>query len=530
MDLTTRLRELWQALGPKQRVRIGLALAGTLALVWGFVQFSERVRYGVLYSNISRDDAAQIVAELKSRQLDYRLTANGTIVEVPVHMIDELRLELAGEGLPPGSGVGMEVFDKPAFGLSHFVQGVNYQRALEKELARTIQSLDSVTAARVHLALPEEALFVEETREPSASVVVRLRPGKVVARDRVRAIGNLVSSAVEGLSPEKVSVIDSDGRMLSGGDDPTTRLTASQHEAKRLQEQQIEQTLLSLLEPIVGAGHVRARATVELNMTRVDRVEEQYDPNGAVLRSEEKSKSSRSNGAAAGGAPGTAANLPGGGAAPGGGGDEQSQSSVTNFEINKTVSTISEPVGRLSRQSVAVVVDHVKSETTAEDGTVSMTSEPRSAEEMQKIESLVRAAIGIDPSRNDTLIVENVPFDTAPVVEPEGMDILALLPTILRYVSFPLAVLLLALFVIRPGLAALKAAAARPEPEELPAGGPMTVGQLEAQMLGGGAVAGGEALEGASPLRKKLIEAINEDPETAALVVRNWMNEQPASK
>lgn len=530
MNFNDRMRDLWRGMTAGQRVRIGVALVATLALLWVFTLYANRIRYGVLFTNLSQDDAGRVVAELKDRNVEYRLAANGSIVEVPFERIDDLRMELAADGLTPGGGVGFEIFDKPSFGLSSFVQNVNFQRALERELARTIQSLDAVNQARVHLALPPESVFAEDRAEPSASVVVRLRPGRTMPKDAVRAIANLVASGVEGMRPAAVSVIDGEGRMLSGGDDEASALTATQYEAKREHEQQIEQRLLALLEPIVGRGKVRARANVDLNFQRVDRVQEAYDPNVALVRSEQKSKTTSGGagaagaaGAAPGGVPGAASNLPGGaaGGPPTGPGATQSQSTVTNFELNKTVSTISEPVGNVQRQTVAVVVDHAAVESTATGGAAERATRPRSAEEMRKIEELVRAAIGFDERRRDSLIVQNVPFENPLPLEEDGggaASLLTLLPTILRYGSLPLAVLLLALFVIRPAIAAIRGVGAAAAPVE---GGPPTVAQLEARLAGEAGALG----DGGSNLRARLLEAIREDPQTAALVVRRWMNE-----
>lgn len=308
--------------------------------------------------------------------------------------------------------------------------------------------------------------------------------------------------------------------MLSDGDEPDRQaLSASQLEAKQAMERGIETTLVSLLEPLVGSGKVRARATVDLNMTRVQRVEESYDPNGTVVRSEQKSKTrSQDGGGGSGGVPGTDANLPGGAAAQAANaGRQESQSTVTNFEINKVVSTISEPVGMLARQSVAVVIDHAAPSGTEadDDGGAS----PRSAEEMSKIGDLVRAAIGYDENRGDQVIVQNIPFDAVPVVEEGGGGGAVLWETalkLLRYASLPLAVLLLALLVFRPAIAAVRSlqtpgAAAK---DALPP----TVAELQARLAGQLSGPG----EGGT-LRGRLVQAVSEDPQTAALVIRNWM-------
>ncbi|MCP3979373.1 MAG: flagellar M-ring protein FliF [bacterium] len=517
-DLLTNIRDAFSRLTRKQKIQIALALVGTLGLVWGVSHNATRIRYETLFARLDADDAAQIVSALKERQVPYELSRGGTAVDVPTDLVDELRIEFAGEGMPRGGGVGFEIFDKPTFGLSDFVQSVNYRRALERELARSIQSLESVQSARVHLALPDDSVFVDEQQTASASVVVRLRGATPLPRNRVNAVALLVASAVEGLDASRVSVIDGHGRMLSNGsgDVGDEGLSGTQLETKTAMERRIESTLVSIVEPVVGAGRVRARATVELETARVERVEETYDPDAAVIRSEQRSKR-RNSGSGPGGVPGTTSNLPDAGGArvnAGGGALDESQTVTRNFEINKAVSTIAEPRGTLLRQSVAVVVDHAVAPTDDQDESTEQAPLPRTDEEMQKITALVRAAVGIDEERGDLLIVENVPFDEAliPTIGEEGGNWTGLVLQILRYAALPLSVLLIALLVIRPGIAAFRAM--RPEESE----GPMTIGQLQAQLGEGSA-----QLEGQSSLRMKLIEAARSDPEAAALVVKSWV-------
>ncbi len=510
-------------LSTRQKIQLAAAVLAIVGLLWGVSAYATRVRYGVLFSNVRAEEAGPVLAALKERQVPFRVTAGGSVIEVPLTRVNQLRLELAGDGVLPGSGVGFEIFDKPAFGLSDFVQNVNYRRALERELGRTITSLDSVESARVHLALPPESVFADERRDPSASVVVKLRSGGQVSSQQMRAITHMVASGVEGLDPARVSVIDSHGMLLSGEDEGGHAVSASQVEARQAMERQIESRLVSILEPLVGKNRVRARATVALNMKRVSRVEETFDPNVAVVRSEQKTKSEQLAGGG-GGTPGTSANLPDGNpaAAAGTGSREKSQSAVTNFELNKTVATIEEPVGSLLRQSVAVVVDHASVESTGEDGQPASTEQPRTDEDMQKITEIVRAAIGYDEARGDTLIVQNVPFDqTAREVAelPSGTDIWYTLLTIARVASLPLAVLLIVLLVVRPGIRALRSL--QPDQGQL-GGGPVTVGELQAQLAQGALPAAGET----SSFRSKLIEAAREDPKTAALIVRDWMSDK----
>ena len=526
-----KLKELWSSLSGRQRFQIVASAAGTLLLIWVMVQQAQKVRYATLFTGLGREDSNAIISHLKSEAIPYRLEAGGEVIEVPLEHVDELRLELAAEGRTMG-GVGFEIFDRNGIGDTSTLMDIKYQRALERELARTIESLDSIRQARVHLALPEDTPFLTEDIRPSASVAVALLPGRTVERERVRAIINLVASGVRGLAPNDVAVVDMTGRVLSDpSDGEDGGLTVAQLDTKRSMERRIENTLVDLLEPVVGPGKVRVRATVDLNLRRVDRIEESFDPNGAVVRSEQKSKSKGSQGGAAG-APGAAANIAGGGGGNGSGNASETSSTVTNFEINKTVSTIREPVGSLSRQSIGVVLDHAMTETTADDGTVTREAQPRSPDELQRIEELIKAAIGFDDGREDTLTVTNFPF--APVEEPvaQGTDWMALLPTVLRFATLPLAVLLLALLVVRPAIGALKSASA-PAPA-LPEGGAAdrlpgvpTVAELEAS-LAGGAPSPTELLQMGpvvSPLQQKLIEAIRQDPSAAALVLRSWIDE-----
>ncbi len=518
-----KVRSALARLTPRQKTQLLVAIVATGLLVWLLSVYATRVRYGVLFSNLRTDDASPVIAALKERKVPYRLTGGGAVVEVPVERVDELRLELAGDGLPRGGGVGFEIFDKPSFGLSDFVQNVNYRRALERELSRTIQGLESVESARVHLALPPEAVFADERRQPSASVVVKLRAGRSLSQNQVRAIGHLVASGVEGLDATRVSVIDGNGRMLSdgSGEDGGESLTASQLDAKRSIEAGIETTLVSILEPVVGSGRVRARATVELNLARVQKVEETYDPDTAVVRSEQKTKSRRSN-SGSGGVPGTASNLPGGSpvAAAGSSGAEESQSTTTNFEMSKTVSTIAEPSGTLTRQSVAVVVDNAITEAPGADGKAERKSTPRADEEMKKITDLVRAAAGIDENRGDVLIVQNVAFEptatSAAEIEAQRGDRWRLWLMIARYAALPIAVLLVLLFLVRPGLSAIRSLKSQPGGP----GSPPTVAELQASLSAGALPVGGGPGDG---LRRKLIEAAGSDPEAAALVVRGWI-------
>ena len=528
MNPLLKLREFWEALDGRQRTRIVVAAVGTIATLWLFVMFANRVRYEVLATRLSPEDSLAIINELKAADVPYRLRSGGSVIEVPSEQVDDLSINFAGKGLMAHGGDGFDLFDQSSLGESSFTLNVRYQRALEEKLARTVESLASVAKARVHLAIPEESLFLDEDEPVTASVAIELRRGAGVGKEQVQAIANLVASGVERLSPENVAVVDLAGRLLHSRDDGP--LSNSQDDAKRTAERRIEKQLIDLIEPIVGRGKVRARATVELKLTQIERVEERYDPDGAVVRSEQKSKA-KGGGSAPAGIPGAQANLGGGGAA--GTQDSESSNTLTNFEINKTVSTIREPVGTISRQSIAVAIDHAPptdGDDAAGEGGAAADSQPRSPEEMRKIEELVRAAIGFDEDRGDTVIVSNVPFAPVEPIE-EGLDLMALLPLLMRYGSLLLAILVLVLFVVRPGMQVMKSLGAPPSATPALAGAGagadgalQTVGEAESELES--AAAGIEISAVSTPLQERLIQAIREDPQTAALVVRSWIEEE----
>ena len=508
-----QIRDLLARLTPGQKARLIVAGALTAAAVWGLVAVANRVRYETLFSNLEPEDAGLIVAKLQESKIDHRLEAGGTAVAVPAEKVAEVRLSLASEGIPRGGGVGFEIFDRSGFDVSDFVQNVNYQRAMERELGRTIEALDAVSKARVHLVLPARTLFAADGPEAKASVVVKLYRGHALRSEETLAIAHLVSSAVRGLAPEKVSIVDTDGRMLKDGQSTETvhALSARQIEIKSNVEREMQTTLVSLLEPIVGQGRVRARVDAALDFQKVERVEERYDPDGAVVRSEQKGRQKRSGGSG-GGAPGTSSNLPVGTPVVSSAQTDTDESvdSVVNYEIPKTVSTITEPVGELKRLSVAVVVDNAVRRGEGEGA--ALQSVPRAEEEMKKITELIRAAIGIDERRGDVLTVENLPFDAG----VPGDDIEA--PTLsdrwdswmraARWPAIALGALLLFFLIVRPALRSLReAVAARP--------------------------AAGEAflLDASADtptlvLRKKLIEISSAEPEGAARVVRAWLKEK----
>ncbi|MBL8770795.1 MAG: flagellar M-ring protein FliF [Phenylobacterium sp.] len=364
----------------------------------------------LLYSNLDLKEAGSITTALDQAGVKYEVKGDGSTIMVPRDQVASTRLMLSSKGLPTAGSVGYEIFDEAnALGQTDFVQQLNRQRALEGELARTILSLDGVTSARVHLVLPKRQLFEEEAEQPSAAVTIGVG-GREPSADQVRAMQNLVAGAVPNLKPDRVTVVDQRARTLSGGE---VGLAAEADGRKSEVEQRIAKQVKTLVEGIVGAGKARVNVTADLDLARVTTQEERFDPDGQVIRSESTTEeNSRDNDSTGSGAASVAANIPGG---PGADENANSSSSgradsTTNYEISKTVTTKVEEPGTVKRLSVAVAVDGATA--VGKDGKPGAYT-PRSAQEMQQIEQLVRSAVGFNQDRGDQISVINVRFPTA---------------------------------------------------------------------------------------------------------------------
>ena len=364
----------------------------------------------LLYSNLDLKEAGEITKALDQANIKYEAKGDGSTIMVPRDQVASTRLLLSGKGLPTAASVGYEIFDQTnAMGQTDFVQQLNRQRALEGELARTIQSLDGVTSTRVHLVLPKRELFEEEAQQPSASVTINVG-GREPSPEQVRAIQNLVSSAVPNMKADRVTVVDQHAKTLSGGAEGDA---AAADGRKSEVEQRIAKTVKSLVEGMVGAGKARVTVAAELDLSRVTVQQETYDPDGQVIRSESTTdENAKESGPNASGAVTASANVPGGtsGSADGTAGSASGRTeSTTNYEISKTTRTEVKDPGQVKKISVAVAVDGIHADPVkGKPGAYT----PRSAAEMQHIEQLVRTAVGYDQSRGDQVTVVNVQFPT----------------------------------------------------------------------------------------------------------------------
>lgn len=539
--------QIAQRLGTTRLIMMGLVGA---VMIGFFVFLVGRVttpQMGLLYSNLEISDSSAIVAQLEQANILYEVRGNGSQLFVPANDVERIRVQVAQEGLPAGGSVGYEIFDRSeTLGTTNFVQNVNLIRALEGELARTIRSFDNIDAARVHLVLPRRELFTRETRKPSASVVIRTRGGRRVEPNQVRAIQHLVASATDGLSINRISLVDDSGNLLARAQDDNPDGTAGDDTVSEIRlaaEGRLRNSIERLLERTVGRGMVRAEVSVDLNYDRITENEEVFDPDGQVVRSTQTVDENSSN-VDRDDAPVTVANnLPQTGEGQDtSGASSTSQNSrteeTTNFEISKSITTRVREFGAVERLTVAVLVDGNRS--VDEDGTLNYA--PRNEEELKQLEALVRNAVGYDESRGDQVEVVNMQFADvdAPFFE-EDRSFLGLSKSdyfkIGEILLFMIVAVLVILLVLRP-LIARSIDAMQPPPVPVLPG-----------VDGGGALEGPGAEEGAlqeeaeeedDPMIslgavdgqikassvRKIGEIIDKHPDQAIAVLRSWIYEE----
>ena len=449
-----------------KRVAFILSVLFCVAFIIFLITWAGRVQYRPLYTNLNPEDASAVVTYLKAQKLPYRLTDSGTTVLVSQDKVYETRLALAAKGLPQGGGVGFEIFDRSKLGVTEFVQKINYLRALQGELSRTINQLTEVSHSRVHISLPEKSLFVEQQKPAKASVVLKLRPGKQLNQNEIQGIAHLVASGVEGLSPDNVTIIDQNGRILSSKTEAAaaTAVASSNQEMQEAVEKRMERKIQTILERVVGPGKVVARVSAKLDLTSSQQTEEKFDPN-AVVRSEQHTEEKSSSTRTAAGVPGVASNVPGQmiatQASKGKGSEFKKTSDTINYEISKVVTKKVLPPGEVKALSVAVLLDGTYKMKKGKDGKTVKTYVPRSDEEMKQLENLVKNAIGFNADRGDKVSVVNIPFETMKeeVVKVSFLDRIlsrSVLVPAAKYATILLIFFLFYLFIVSPFLKWLK--------------------------------------------------------------------------
>ncbi len=416
--VVTQMKMLFQNLSAGKKITL-FALVGLSATVFFFIiTWAGRPDYQTLYTKLSAQDAAAAVSWLKEKRVDYRLIDRGRTIQVPKEKLYETRMEMAAQGLPQGGGIGMEIFDNSKLGMTEFVQNVNYQRALQGELSRTINDLAEVEGSRVHIVMASKSLFVEDQEPATASVVLKLKPGRHLSRGQVDGIVHLVSASVSGLKPQNVTVVDNSGKILSGFEDEMQlgRKSILLLEYQQKVERSLENKIKSMLDNALGPAKAIVRASCDFDFRQRELTEEKFFPENKVVRSEKKSSEIAARpdqipmgvpGKTAYAAPDTtnstvATGLPA----------IQKQNQMVNYEIGKVTSHVVEPAVRLVKTSVAVIVDGTYRKVTGTDGNVEMQYVARKADELKQLENIVKRAINFDPARGDEVVIENIPFDT----------------------------------------------------------------------------------------------------------------------
>jgi flagellar M-ring protein FliF len=409
-----QFQEIWKQLGANQRVSVVLA-SGVLFLgVIGVAWWSGRPEYSLLYGKLSDGEASKVIAALDDAKVRYKIGAGGSSILVPAEKVHLVRMQLAGKGIPRSDGVGFEIFDKPNFGISDFVQRANYVRALQGELARTIAQIDEVESARVMVVLPENRLLLDKDKHATASVFIRLRGNAQLSHEAISSIRFLVANSVEGLKPNFVSLVDNQGNVLSENveTDSLVGLTATQLDAHRNLEQYLAKKAEGMLEKVLGPGQAIVRVAAEINFDTTTRTEEKYDPDGQVIRMQTKDTSTDDSATASGGeAVGISANTPGNAstntaAAPMTTSRNKKTTDTTQFDLSKTTSSTVQAAGSVKRLSVAVTVA-AKTEGTGPARKVVN----RSPEEIEKLRGIVSSALGIVLTRGDEIKLEELPFN-----------------------------------------------------------------------------------------------------------------------
>ncbi len=422
MGAVAQIRQLILSLSVRQRIAIVCAALLAVAGMVSLSRWSKESDFKPLYSNLAPEDAGAVVQKLKEAGTDFRLSENGTTVLVPSSRVAELRLEMASAGLPKSGRIGFELFDKTNFGATEFAEHVNYRRALEGELERSIMSLSSVEQARVHLTFPKDSVFLESRQAGKASAILRLRPGAKLSPQNVAALTNMIASAVEGLTPEAVTLLDTRGNLLSLPKRPGMDSDGQQPSDATLEfKQKLENNLLAkvnaTLEPLLGAGRFRTGVSVDCDFTSGEQSEETLDPNKSVMVTSQKTEDASSP-AVSSGAPGTASNLPRppGRTGYGANGVSRKTENIT-FQTSRVVRHTKIPQGTVKRISLSVLVDHeLKWEGAGKK--MKRVLVPPTPEKLKTIRELVNGIAGLSTERGDLLVVETLAFESTLSAEP----------------------------------------------------------------------------------------------------------------
>lgn len=525
---------MFARLSATQKFGVLAAVALAIALFVGGFLWASQPPYGVLFANLSEKDGGQIIAALEQQNVPYRVSEGGSAIMVPANQVHDVRLRLASQGLPRGGLVGFEVMETQKLGISQFAEQINYQRALEGELARSIQALGAVKGARVHLAIPKQTAFLRDEQKPTASVLVALHSGRTLEPAQVAGIVHLVSSSVPQLHPSHVSVIDQDGRLITdaGNSGKLAGLDPSQIKYVRDIEQEYRRRVEAILAPMVGANNVRAQVTADIDFSQSEQVAETYKPNpnpDTAIRSQQTAETGNASGAGAIGVPGALTNqppvpatapittpqVPGSAAATAGTQSPLnfSKNATVNYEVDKTVKHTRGSGGTVRRLAVAVILNHKQD---AAKGKAS----PLTEAELRQATALAQEAVGFDKARGDSVNIANVSFapsEREMVPEtPIWKDpwLIAMAKEVAKWLLFALIGLLLWKKVFKPLFEMFAAAARRVEAEQAAAA------SVAAAAAGEG---GATAARGYDAKLQMARDLAKQDPKAVAGLIKEWV-------
>lgn len=536
-QMVEQVKAFFLSLSLKQRMLLGGGAVLVGITLYIFVQLIGKPDYKTLYSGLNPADAQDITASLAARKIPFEQSPDGGNILVPADKLDSARLEVASQPMPHSGRLGFELFDKPNWAGSDFSEKVNYQRALEAELERTLSTLGEVEAVRVHLVMPSESLYSERDRSAKASVMVKLRRGSLPQQEDI-AIRQLVAGAVDRLTPDNVVVVDADTNM------PLNRFGGASGEGGTSEiDQELAKRVVATLEPVVGSDGVRASVHVEYDLSSGEETQETYDPNSAVALSMSRSEETSGSGSM-GGVPGTSSNLPNAQVSPTPKSSPQTQSSKSEsgtYGVNRLVRHTVQPAGRIKRIAAALLVDDAV-QVVQQNNKRAVTRRKRTADEMKQIEDLAAAALGMDAKRGDLLAVENLSFQNLQEDTPAPPTILEKLQRnlqpwtwLLRYLAlaclFGSVYLLLLRPVKRQVITALKELPLRRVPQLGGAGiqsDPLTAGNKAdsvENILGLPDIENNPAFKKLAVLKNHLVDKVKAEPAGASQLVQSWLRE-----
>ena len=525
-DIPGQLKVLSESLSTGKKIGIFLLVAAAMTGFIMLMTWASKPEYQILFSDLSLEDSAAIYEKLKEKKVSCQIAANGKAILVPREQVYELRLELASQGFTRGSSVGFELFDNNRLGMTEFMQNVNYQRALQGELSRTINQFDEVESSRVHLVMANQSIFVEQEEPATASVILKLRAGGNLSANQVQGIVNLVSSSISGLKTENVTIVDNNGKLLAGGDKglEEAALSMDQLAFQEKFEKKLEERVKTMLEKALGTGKVIVRLSAMMDFNRRERTEERYLADNRVVRSEKvHDETSSSIKSAPSGVPGSVPNMTSRGSGKtvkSGGTSHQTADRTVNYEIGKVISRVVEPTGQLGHISVAVLIDGHYRRVENKGGETELIYIPRSDEEMAKLENIIKSAVNFNAERGDTVEVANISFQTVEQadaglpVEESLFDKIKKYTPFYKYGVLIFFIMFAFLFIVRPIVKWLTAGGG--QGIEMLKQLPMTVGEAEGN---------GTQLE-KLPYREQAAQLLMAPGEGSVEVMKEWIKEE----